>query len=196
MQTWYPPGHKPSHQRYKSGQISNRCLYCWHRGWLLGGNLSRKARDPVSGPINPTEPGQDREVGQEDGRSSWLLDLNQYSQVEALPLGCINRGKEFRTREVNPVVRSSLLRVRYVCIGTPFRRLVVRSLCAYSVAQSCPTLCNPMDCSPPGSSVHGILQGRILEWVAIYFYKGSSGPRDWSPHLLHWLEDSFFPIYF
>ena len=37
------------------------------------------------------------------------------------------------------------------------------------VAQSCPTLCDPMDCSPPGSSVHGILQARILEWVAISF---------------------------
>ena len=35
--------------------------------------------------------------------------------------------------------------------------------------QSCPTLCNPMDLSPPGSSVHGILQARILEWVAISF---------------------------
>ena len=35
------------------------------------------------------------------------------------------------------------------------------------VAQSCTTLCNPIDCSPPGSSVHGILQARILEWVAI-----------------------------
>ena len=38
------------------------------------------------------------------------------------------------------------------------------------VAQSCLTLCGPMDCSPPGSSVHGILQARILEWVAILFY--------------------------
>ena len=37
------------------------------------------------------------------------------------------------------------------------------------VTQSCPTLCDPMDCSPPGSSVHGILQARILEWVAIFF---------------------------
>ena len=37
------------------------------------------------------------------------------------------------------------------------------------VAQLCPTLCDPMDCSPPGSSVHGILQARILEWVAISF---------------------------
>ena len=39
------------------------------------------------------------------------------------------------------------------------------------VAQSCPTLCNPMDCSPPGSSIHGLLQARILEWVAISFSK-------------------------
>ena len=46
------------------------------------------------------------------------------------------------------------------------------------VAQSCPTLCNPMDCSPPGSSVHGILQARRQEWVAISFSKGSSRPRD------------------
>ena len=41
--------------------------------------------------------------------------------------------------------------------------------CCPSVTQSCPTLCDPMDCSPPGSSVHGILQARILEWAAISF---------------------------
>ena len=46
------------------------------------------------------------------------------------------------------------------------------------VAQSCPTLCNPMDYSPPGSSVHGIFQARILEWVAIFFSSGSSRPRN------------------
>ena len=40
------------------------------------------------------------------------------------------------------------------------------------------TLCDPMGCSPPGSSVHGILQARILEWVAISFSRGSSRPRD------------------
>ena len=47
-----------------------------------------------------------------------------------------------------------------------------------SVAKSCPTLCNPMDCSQPGSSVHGILQARILAWVAFSFSRGSSRPRD------------------
>ena len=51
-------------------------------------------------------------------------------------------------------------------------------LCLVWVAQSCPTLCNPMDCSLPGSSVHGIFQASILEWVAISFSRGSSWPRD------------------
>ena len=46
------------------------------------------------------------------------------------------------------------------------------------VSQSCPTLCDPVDGSPPGSSIHGILQTRILEWVAISFSRGSSQPRD------------------
>ena len=61
-------------------------------------------------------------------------------------------------------------------------------------AQSCPTLCNPMDCSPPGSSVHGIFQARVLEWVAISFSRGSFWPRDrWNLcllHLSHWQAGS------
>ena len=43
---------------------------------------------------------------------------------------------------------------------------------------SCLTLCNPRDCSPPGPSVHGLLQARTLQWVAIPFSRGSSPPRD------------------
>ena len=48
------------------------------------------------------------------------------------------------------------------------------------VTQSCPTLCDPVDHSPPGSSTHGILQARTLEWVAISFSRWSSQPRDQS----------------
>ena len=48
------------------------------------------------------------------------------------------------------------------------------------VAQSCPTLCDPMDCSPPDSPVHGIILARTLECVAISFYRGSSRPRQTS----------------
>ena len=51
------------------------------------------------------------------------------------------------------------------------------NVCA-KLLQSCPPLCDPIDCSPPGSSVHGILQARILEWVAIPFSRASSQPRN------------------
>ena len=50
--------------------------------------------------------------------------------------------------------------------------------CVCSVTQSCPTLCDPTDCSLPGSSVHRIFQARILEQVAISYSRGSSQPRD------------------
>ena len=53
-------------------------------------------------------------------------------------------------------------------------------MCVFLVVQSCPTLCLLMDCNLPGSSVHGILQARILEWVAIPFSRQSSWPRDWT----------------
>ena len=48
------------------------------------------------------------------------------------------------------------------------------------VAQSCPTLCDPMDCSLPGSSIHGIFQARVLDWIAISFSRRSSWLRDWT----------------
>ena len=50
-------------------------------------------------------------------------------------------------------------------------------MCA-NVLQLCVTLCNTMDCNPPGSSVHGVFQARILEWVAMPSSRGSSPPRD------------------
>ena len=62
----------------------------------------------------------------------------------------------------------------------------VSSHLVHFVAQSCPTLCNPMDCSPPGSSVHGILQTGVLEWVAVPSARGSPSPGS-NPHLLCFL---------
>ena len=56
------------------------------------------------------------------------------------------------------------------------RRYVWINLRCCLVAQSCLTLCDPMDCSLPGSSVHGIFQGRLLEWVTISFSKRSPDP--------------------
>ena len=53
-----------------------------------------------------------------------------------------------------------------------------KTVCVVHCTQSWPTLCDPMDQSPPGSFLHGILQPRILEWVAISYSRGSSQPRD------------------
>ena len=61
------------------------------------------------------------------------------------------------------------------------------------VTQSCPTLCYFMDCGPSGSSVHGILQARILEWVAMPFSRGSSQPRDQT--LVSCIAGRFFTIW-
>ena len=52
--------------------------------------------------------------------------------------------------------------------------------CTRMCTQLCPTLCHSLDCSPPVSSIQGILQTRILEWVAVSFSRGSSWPRDLS----------------
>ena len=68
-----------------------------------------------------------------------------------------------------------------------------RSVCAKSL-QSYLTLCNPMDCSPPGSSVHGILQARTLEWVAMPSSRGSFPTQGSDPRLLcllHWQTGSY-----
>ena len=62
----------------------------------------------------------------------------------------------------------------HVCTGWQCK---IISYCVL-VTQSCPTLCDPTDCSPPGSSVRGILQVRILEWIAMSFSRGSSRLRD------------------
>ena len=66
--------------------------------------------------------------------------------------------------------QGSALRAVMTSPGAIYLRDPQVCLCMWAKSiQSCPTLCNPMDCSLPGSSVHGILQARILEWVAISF---------------------------
>ena len=80
-----------------------------------------------------------------------------------------------------PFLSSSkrVLFCRHNCLGTV---CVCVSVCvclrACSVAESCTILCDPLDCSPPVSSVYGIIQERILEWAAISYSRGSSQPRD------------------
>ena len=59
------------------------------------------------------------------------------------------------------------------------------------VAQSRPTLCNPMDCSPPDSSIYGIFQARVLEWGAIAFSPSSTEMEISAEHLTVWLKTTF-----
>ena len=73
------------------------------------------------------------------------------------------------------------------CLNWPFLYMYAESLELYL------TLCDPMDYSPPASSVHGILQARILEWVAIPFSRGSFQPRGWTQVLC--IEGRFFTIW-
>ena len=80
--------------------------------------------------------------------------------------------KVFKSQYLNTNLTSS-----YFLISKTMYFLVFEGKKESEVAQSCPTVCNPMDCSPPGSSVHGIFQARVLEWVAISFSRGSSQPR-------------------
>ena len=75
--------------------------------------------------------------------------------------------------------------------GTPI--LYMHLLCGYQVASVALTLCNPMGCSLPGSYVCGILQARILEWVAMPSYRGSPRPRDWT--LVSYIAGRFFTVW-
>ena len=85
----------------------------------------------------------------------------------------------------------------YICIQTYMLiYLLLMSIIMYMVcipAQSCPTLCDVVNCSLLGSSVHGILQATIPEWVAVSFSRGYSWPRNWtgvSCNSVHWQLDS------
>ena len=68
---------------------------------------------------------------------------------------------------------------RIACYFFFFLHFLIK-IYVHSVAQLCPALCDSIQCSPTGSSVHGISQARILEWVLISFSRGPSWPRDWT----------------
>ena len=96
-----------------------------------------------------------------------------------------------------PSCLTTALQLRCKMIATPpnlgFSHLQTGSPSVCACVQSCPTLCDPMDCSPPGSSVHGIFQARVLGWVAIFSSKGSFQLKLASP-MSPALTDRFFTI--
>ena len=117
--------------------------------------------------------------------SSWPRDRTQVSRITSGFFTIWAIGK-------------SLLLI-YVCITESFcyacetsTTLYINYMCVL-VSQSCPTICDPIDCSLPGSSIHGISQARILEWVAIPLSRVSSQPRDWTQ--VSWIAGRFFIIW-
>ena len=96
------------------------------------------------------------------------------------------QGEDFWLQKRRQAIRYGLDQTCYIltCFAHWFSMCIYGQwwfICSHScclVAKLCPTLCNPMDYSLPGSPVHGIFQARMLEWVAISFSTGSSWPRD------------------
>ena len=109
------------------------------------------------------------------GRLSWQIDGGKMETVtDSLSLG----PKITVEGDCSHEIKRCLLHLR-----KPMTNLVL--VCACLVAQPCLTLCNPRDWSLPGSSVHGISQARMLEWVAISASRVSPPTQELNPHLLH-----------
>ena len=100
--------------------------------------------------------------------TSWLDFRNNES--DSFPGHCYQSGFVLHCQKCL-IPKHLLETIRGTCLTLWMTEAVM------SVTQSCPTVCNPLDYSPPGSSVHGILQERILVWVAMPFSRGSSQYR-------------------
>ena len=111
-------------------------------------------------------------VGHAAGRALQRLerDNKTSSPVTSPPPSCHDPGEAGPWKGIHSVSRNAPRRGGVRPRVTPLIAIVL-------AAQSCLTLCDPMNCSLPGSSVHGIPQTRILEWAAIPFSRGSSQPR-------------------
>ena len=121
--------------------------------------------------------------------SSWIVNITSYSTNLKLMVFLLK--SVFPSSENGTAIYlvtfflSNSISSPVILIGISQMSLLVHLYCHQSSpvkvkAQSCMTLCDPMDYSPSGSSAHGILQARILEWIAIPFSRGSSPPRDWT----------------
>ena len=122
-------------------------------------------------------------------REAWQATAYRAAKSWARPKWpCVHRCKIFLPGAPLPQGQLSVKVVQLLGLRGPCQHKVCRyTNCLHpksygpqfiSVAQSCLTICDPMDCSPPCSSVHGVLQARILEWIAISFSRVSFRPRD------------------
>ena len=102
--------------------------------------------------------------------SKWdLIKLKRFCTMKETLRKVERQPSEWKKIIANEATDKELISKIHICRVTAAAAAAAKSL------QSCPTLCNPIDNSPLGSSVAGILQARILEWVAISFSRGSSG---------------------
>ena len=107
-----------------------------------------------------------------DGNGSVIL-MGAYFIFEFLFLsGELQSGARVGINEIHSLTGQVIFKTHH--IRSQFCSPIISHHCHFVVTKSCLTLCNPMDCSPPGSSVLGILQARILEWVAMPSSRGSS----------------------
>ena len=132
-----------------------------------------------------------RNAGRVPSRGFLQVSSAPHPSLISFPGPCVcrlpyppNHSQTARSRSIPPSIRkrSHPLKVQTFIVSTVPTYNISDArflyLCVRTCAQSCPTLCNPVDCTPPGSSAHGISQARIEEWVAVSFSKGSSRPRD------------------
>ena len=172
--------------------------------WIFIGRTDAEAEAPILWPPDGTKwlIGKDPDSGQdwrqeekgmtEDEMAGWHRRLNGYESEQAPGvgdgqggLGCYSpwgpKGSDM-TEWLNWAELTKIYQLKFVYI----------SEFTHSVTALCLTLCNPMDCSPPDSSVYGVFQARILEWVAISFSRGSSQPSDQTRVYVSSLAGGFF----
>ena len=101
-----------------------------------------------------------------------------YTHVCSIPSWYVISTKVLVLFVFKVILVGSIPEVRFTLCCFWHKHKDITRVCMLRSLQSCPILCDPMDCSSPGSSVHEILQARILEWVVVPSFRGSSQPRD------------------
>ena len=116
------------------------------------------------------------------------IELNNKNKIILLYFGKKTKKNSLKSPKYN-----EQLRIHYKSFSKLYLCYMCVCVCVCVVAQSCPTLCDPVDCSSPGSSVHGVLQARILQWVAVPSPGDLPNPRGIEPMslcLLYWQASS------
>ena len=152
-------------------------MFCWNK-WVPQGSVHTLWGIPGSKRIS-----LDKNFSSVQLLSRIWLFVTPWTAARQASLSITNSWRLPKLRSIESVMPSNhlilccpllLLPSIFQLGGLHFVKIVTDS----EVVQSCPTLCDPMDCSLPRSSIHGIFQARVLEWVAISFSRGSSWPRD------------------